>query len=197
MRSLRTIYIGALVLLAVAGLLLWRTEGSPVAWPAEVVLQSASGPVTRDKLSGSVSLVYFGYTSCPAVCPMTMTYVGQALKQLSASEQSQVRGLFVSVDPARDDIGRLGEYVGYFGPRFWGATGDTQILQKLASAFDAPFEKVPGEDGEYEMSHSASVYLLDREARLFQRIDQTHDPKQIVLAVRRALGDVQRATARR
>jgi hypothetical protein len=118
---------------------------------------------------------------------MTLTALGQALKQLSPTEQSQVRGLFVSVDPARDSVSRLGEYVGYFGASFSGATADMRVLQQLASAFDAPFEKVPAADGEYEMSHSASIYVLDRDARLYERLDHTHDPQQVLRAVRRAL----------
>lgn len=120
MRAYRTILFGAFLLLAAGGLLRWVGVGREAAWPRGLELQSAAGPITREKLSGMISLVYFGYTSCPAVCSMTLTCFGQALKQLSPSEQSQVRGLFVSVDPARDDIACLQEYVSYFGPRFLG-----------------------------------------------------------------------------
>jgi len=191
----RPLPVGTLLLAAVLGLamlLTWLLV-KPPAPPAELegVLRSefrplapfhlqsrGHGPVDRDSLRGKWTFVFFGYVSCPDVCPNTLHELGAMqtlLEDQSPGLARQVQVLFVSVDPDRDDPERLASYVAYFGPRIIGATAGRGALDRLAQQFGAAYrvepETVPGE---YQVSHSSAVFLVDPYARLIAAFSQPH-----------------------
>jgi protein SCO1/2 len=134
-------------------------------------LQSADGPFDSRSLRGQVVLLYFGYTLCPDVCPTTLTDMGKAIGSLSREQQQRVRGVFVSVDPARDTVERLRDYAPYFHPRIIGLTASEQELLALTARYGATFRRTPLEDGEgYSVEHPSSVYVIDPAGQLVQRI---------------------------
>jgi len=110
-------------------------------------------------------LLFFGYGSCPDVCPTTLQYLAQAYGKLV--DPSRVQVVFVSVDPARDTPAKLAELAGFFNPSFQGVTGEPGQLQQLAGAVGAAYRKdaVPRPGASYTISHSNAVFILDPEGR--------------------------------
>jgi len=135
----------------------------------DFTLDSSEGrPRALSDFSGKVVLLFFGYTACPDICPTTMVRVQQAVRRLEADEAAQVQVLFISVDPERDFLERLREYVTYFDPRFIGLTGDSEQLMKIARQYGAFFVKdTQTQTGAgYLMAHSGYTYLLDGQGRV-------------------------------
>ncbi len=115
-------------------------------------------PFTLRDLQGKPTLVFFGFTHCPDVCPTTLAKLAQLKKQAG------VRGLrvvFVTVDPERDTVTTVGQYVHAFDPDFIGLTGDTGTINTLAAQFGVAVSKVELPGGDYTMDHSAVVFLLN------------------------------------
>lgn len=119
-------------------------------------------PVTAANYRGKVTLLFFGYTSCPDVCPMTLANIGQVMKRLGA-EAGDIRTLFVSVDPDRDTPSALGQYVASFGFPVDGLRGDANALAALARRYRVAYSVRPSVTGhDYEVSHSSGIYVFDR-----------------------------------
>ncbi len=114
-------------------------------------------------LAGHPSLLYFGFTTCPDVCPATLAVLAQ-LQRNPPLRQMQV--LFVSVDPERDRPQMLARYLASFDPHFTGLTGNAAALAPLLHSLGAIAERVSLPDGSYTMDHSATLYLLDRQGRM-------------------------------
>ncbi len=115
---------------------------------------------------GKVVLLFFGYTSCPDVCPTTMAKLGKVMRLLGA-DADRVQGLFVTVDPKRDTPQLLSRYVPAFHPSFLGLYGTDQQTASAAKEFKVYFQaQKPGESGFYTVDHSGPVYALDRRGRL-------------------------------
>jgi protein SCO1/2 len=130
---------------------------------AEIVLRGDSGPVRMSDYRGRIILLYFGYTSCPDICPATLANLKLALGNLSAEEAAQVQVIFVSVDPNRDTPEKLGRYARLFGPNFIGATGTREEIDLMTSAFNVYYKINPAESGgEYSVDHSGFVSVVDR-----------------------------------
>ena len=111
--------------------------------------------------NGGWTLVFFGFTTCPDVCPTTMSFLNEFLGQLEGTEASDTRVVMVTVDPARDTVEQLAGYVPYFNPDFIGVTGDFLEIHKLATALNTPFRKVPGQGENYQVDHSSNVVLIN------------------------------------
>ena len=116
---------------------------------------------TRDRFLGVWTLVFFGFTYCPDICPTTMTFLNELVGQLEGTEVEDTRVVMVSVDPARDTVEQLASYVPYFNPDFTGVTGDFLAIHRFATALNTPFRKVPGQDENYQVDHSANVVLIN------------------------------------
>jgi protein SCO1/2 len=131
---------------------------------ADFALTDHSGrPFTRDSLAGRPTLVYFGFTRCPDVCPTTLAKLARAVRE------AQIRGLrvvFVSVDPQHDTAPVVGLYAHAFDPSFVGVTGEPAAIAALAANFGVAVNRVELPGGDYTMDHTAAVFLLDREARI-------------------------------
>jgi len=120
------------------------------------------------QLRGQWTLVFFGYTSCPDICPSTMLTLRGVSAALGETGAAQPQVVLVSVDPQRDSADKLGEYVGYFDPDFRGVTGAPEQLYALALQIGAMYELLPAdENGSYEVAHSASIFLVDPQARMY------------------------------
>jgi protein SCO1/2 len=120
-------------------------------------------PFTAQDLRGKPSLVFFGFTHCPDVCPTTLVKLAQ-VKKATAIPGLQV--LFVTVDPQRDTPTAMGLYVHAFDPEFIGLTGDQKAIEKISAGFGVAALRVDLPGGEYTMDHSAAVFLLDTSARI-------------------------------
>ena len=121
---------------------------------------------TAADLKGKTTLLYFGYTSCPDVCPTTLSNLAQALKRLG-SKANSVRVLFVSVDPRRDSVGVLRRYASAFGPQFIGLTGDDGQLTSLTKRYRVAYRRdAPDVNGDYAVYHSSAVFVFDADGRV-------------------------------
>lgn len=120
-------------------------------------------PVTAADFRGKYVMMYFGYTHCPDVCPLTLVHLHLVMQKLGA-EAGKVQILFVSVDPARDTPPVLHQYVTAFDPRIVGLTGAPQQIAAMAKRYRAAFNvdaKQP--NGGYEVSHSSGIYIFDKQ----------------------------------
>ena len=127
------------------------------------LLDTTGRPFTRADLLGAPTLVFFGFTHCPDVCPTTLLKLAQVRKSAALPG---LRVLFVSVDPARDTPPVLGLYVHAFDPSFLGLTGDATKIAALAANFGVAVNRVDLPGGDYTMDHSAVVFVLDAGARI-------------------------------
>ena len=116
---------------------------------------------TRDDLTDRWTLIFFGFTHCPDICPTTMAELAELNSQLADTEASDARVVMVSVDPAQDTPDRLAQYLPYFHPDFIGVTGEFADILSVAQRLNAPFRKVSEPDGGYQMEHSANVMLMN------------------------------------
>jgi protein SCO1/2 len=118
-------------------------------------------PFTADSLRDHWTVVFFGFTYCPDVCPNTLTTLAQVNKQLAdLPAEERPRVMLFTVDPERDTADRLKAYVQFFDPSFGAATGALPAVEQAAAAFAVPFAKVPLPDGGYTMDHGAGVFLV-------------------------------------
>ena len=143
------------------------------------LLDQDGADFTLERLRGEWSLLFFGFTYCPDICPSTL-YDLQQVRQTLLGEGVPAEGLqvvFVSVDPERDSPARLKEYVSYFDPDFLGVTGDPAQLKPLALRLGVAFRIEDHEQGaeNYSVDHSASVFLTDPQGRLYGVFPAPHD----------------------
>lgn len=131
--------------------------------------------VTEEAFTGNVSVMFFGYTSCPDICPTTLMEFSQALDSID-SGAGDVRVLFVSVDPQRDSRNKLSRYVNAFGEQFVGLRASEPVLRDLVKRYRVTFGyDKPNENGWYNVSHSSAAFIFDREGniRLLARQDDS------------------------
>ncbi len=181
--------IGLATLAVVAGLWLQLRMSAPAVPPetnatllrtarpiADVRLQDSLGNEFRiQQLQGRWSLVFFGFTHCPDVCPTTLTILGQVARSLSDLPEAQRPQLvFVTVDPERDVPSVIKGYVEHFDKNMIGLTGELAQIEALAAQLGVAFQKVPLDQGGYSMDHSAAILMLNPGAELNAIISAPH-----------------------
>ena len=117
------------------------------------------------RLRGKWSLLFFGFTRCPDICPTTLATLKQ-VHQLLGEKNKDIQYVFITVDPERDTPELLGGYVDYFNPDFLGVSGPASELDKLTQALGVYYRLGPNTTGDYQVDHSAAVFLVDPQARL-------------------------------
>ncbi len=143
-------------------------QPAPTKFEAKFSLIDHTGkPVTQEDYRGRWLLVFFGYTYCPDVCPTTLLNISAVLRQLG-EDSRQVQAIFITVNPERDNIKTMADYVGFFGGNIVGLTGSTSAVRAAAASYRANFRKVEEDRGPdaYLMEHQATIYLLDRQGKL-------------------------------
>ena len=129
-----------------------------------------------DRLQGRWSFLFFGYTHCPDVCPLTLAVLNDLLRQLQGSAEARdTQVIFITVDPERDSAGRLQEYVSYFNPAFIGLGGTIAQVMSLASQVGAVY--MYGDKsatGDYIVDHTAAVFLTDPRGRVVAVFSAPH-----------------------
>ncbi len=135
------------------------------AWPNLPLLDQHGEVLPVSRLQGKWTLVFFGYTFCPDICPTTLAELRQLLGSLPAEQRQQVQVLMVSVDPQRDTPQQLRDYLAYFDPDYIGLTGQLDDIQQLANALSIPF--IPGDSSRenYTVDHSGNLALLGPDGR--------------------------------
>jgi len=137
--------------------------------------------IGREVFQGHWNLVFFGFTHCPDICPLTLQVLADAKQQLADEGQNPLpRVVLVSVDPERDTPDLLGQYVAYFDADNLGITGDLEELRKLTNGLGIFFEKSNIDDDNYSVDHSAVVLVIDPDGRLSALFGAPHDAANFV-----------------
>lgn len=175
LRAIRFILWGLVcVVLAVIAIQLWGgRQQTQQTFQPDFVLQDGSGQThTMADFRGKFSLVFFGFTNCPDVCPTTMSEVAQVMDDLGA-EADRVQPLFISIDPERDRRQGLTEYLAAFHPAILGLSGDSAATKDAAESFKIHFgrEEDPSAPDGYTMSHSSALYLIGPDGEWLRLFD--------------------------
>lgn len=126
------------------------------------LIDQNKNPFLPENLQGKWSLVFFGFTYCPDVCPTTLAVLNRFYnKQIEEGLAEDLQIVLVSVDPARDTPEKLYDYVRYFNEDFTGVTGEFLDLHRFATQLNIPFSKVPGGGENYMMEHSANIAIIN------------------------------------
>ena len=124
------------------------------------LIDDSKTPITAESFKGKWSVLFFGFTYCPDVCPTTMAVLKRWYEVLDPALREQTTVYLVTVDPARDTPEKLKPYVDYFHPEFVGITGEFLDLHRFATALNVPFAKVPGSDENYLVDHGSLVAII-------------------------------------
>lgn len=135
-------------------------------------------PFTQANLKGHWSLIFFGFTHCPMLCPTTLATLNEVYQKLQADQQQPMPQIvFISVDPERDSPKRIKQYVTGFNPHFFGATGSQQQLEELTQKFSVMYAKVAQGDSQqdYTIDHSGTLLLTDPNGNLLAIFSTPHE----------------------
>jgi protein SCO1/2 len=145
-------------------------------------LKNTEGPFTHKDLLGRPSVLYFGFTSCPDVCPLSLNKLIKVLDKVDPGLQSKINKVFISVDYKRDTPQSVDEYGKYFAPDFISLVGNKEQTEAMAKAYAVHFEFVPLKNSalEYTVDHTSRFFLLNKEAKVIGSYsDITNDPQFI------------------
>ena len=178
----------------VLGLLIvfWAMGGvSKVAQPAAIggpfQLTDQNGKAFTDKdLKGKPTLIFFGYTHCPDVCPTSLFEISEVLRALG-KDADKVNAVFISVDPERDTQAAMKDYLSSFDPHLEGLSGDPAETAKVITSYRVYAKKVPTKDGDYTMDHTALIYLMDRDGRFVSPFNLKRTPDEAAADLKKYL----------
>lgn len=178
----------------IVGLLImfWAMGGlSKVAQPAAIggpfQLTDQNGKAVTDKsLKGKPTLIFFGYTHCPDVCPTSLFEISEVLRVMG-KDADKVNAVFISVDPERDTPATMKDYLSSFDPHLEGLSGDPAETAKVISSYRVYAKKVPTKDGDYTMDHTALIYLMDRDGRFVSPFNLKRTPEEAAADLKKYL----------
>jgi protein SCO1/2 len=171
---------------------LWLAGGlQKVAAPATIggpfQLSDQTGQtVTEASLKGKPTLIFFGFTHCPDICPTSLFEISEVLRAMGP-DADRVNAYFVSVDPERDTAAAMKDYLSSFDPHLKGLTGDEAAVAKVISGFRVYAKKVPLKDGDYTMDHTALIYLMDRDGKFVAPFNLKRKPEEAATDLKRYL----------
>tara|TARA_B110000967_G_scaffold76877_1_gene79445 strand:+ start:373 stop:960 length:588 start_codon:yes stop_codon:yes gene_type:complete len=151
------------------------------------ILKDVNGDsITEKSFQGPLTAVFFGFTNCPDVCPLTLANLDQVMKKLNAAENKKLKVFFVSIDPNRDNPEVIKNYLNSFENKIYGITGDPEKIFLLSRSWGALSEKIFNEDGSYLINHSSSVLLLNN-GKYIDRISHHENLDSILKVIKKYL----------
>ena len=156
---------------------------SAIGGPFNLIDQNGK-PVTDQDIKGKPYLVFFGYTHCPDVCPATLFEVSELLRALG-KDRDRAGALFITVDPERDTAPVLKDYLSSFDPRLRAATGDQKAIEAVEKFYRVYAKKVPSDNADYSMDHTALVYLMDKQGRFVAPFSLKRRPEEAAADLRK------------
>jgi protein SCO1/2 len=175
----------AMVIVVVTFLKAPQVATSAIGGPFQLTDQNGR-TITDADFKGHPTLVFFGFTHCPDVCPTTLFEVSEVLRKLGP-DAGGTRALFVTVDPERDTPAVLKDYLSSFDAQLVGATGSREEVDRVLKSYRVYARKVAREDGEYTMDHTAIVYLMDKQGRFVAPFNIKRRPEEAAADIRRYL----------
>ena len=119
-------------------------------------------PITENSFQGPLTAIFFGFTNCPDICPMTLSNLDQVLEKLNNDERERFKVYFISIDPEQDSPEVIRDYLDAFKNKIYGITGDSQKIFSLSKSWGVLSEKIFKADGGYLINHSSSILLLNK-----------------------------------
>lgn len=183
-------FIGGLLLCFGAIIFVAGRIPSPIGSAAAAVggpfhLEDQNGkPVSDADMKGRPFLVFFGFTHCPDICPTTLFDLSQVMRALGP-DADRAGALFITVDPARDTPAVMKDYLSNFDPHLRGLTGDQASIDAAIKAYRVYAKKVPLDNGDYTMDHTASVYLMDKDGHFVAPFNVNRTPEAEAADLRR------------
>ena len=168
-----------------------RSATAPAVGGPFALVDHTGRAVTEADYRGKLMLVYFGYTFCPDVCSTGLHKIARALDALG-EDAGEVHALFITVDPERDTVATLAEYVGKFHPDLIGLTGSPDQVKAVAKAYRVYFAEAGPEDGAevgdgYLIDHSTLTLIMGRDGRFRQFLSQRASAEELTAAIREHL----------
>jgi protein SCO1/2 len=148
------------------------------------LVDDTGAQVSEADLKGKSTVMYFGYTFCPEVCPTTLTDLAQWM-QMIGQDADRLNYVFVTVDPERDTPKVMHDYVSAFDPRIRGLTGTSEQIAKVAKEYGVYYKRIPTSDGGYVMDHSAVLYMMDPNVRFVGVIPYQEDTAKAVAKLKK------------
>ncbi|MBY0138034.1 MULTISPECIES: SCO family protein [Paracoccus] len=161
-----------------------RPDLSRMAWR---LIDDRGNPVVPQDWLGQASMVFFGFTWCPDVCPTTLMDIADWLEGLGP-DADRIRVAMITVDPERDSPEILAEYLSNFNSRIRGLTGSADAVVEAAKAFDVTYTRLLRDDGDYTMNHTSGVFVFHPSGELASTIDFHEERRFAVPKIRRAIG---------
>jgi len=180
-----SLLIGLLVMLWAMGGVKGVTAPAAIGGPFRLTDQNGA-VVTEKNLEGKPSLIFFGFTHCPDVCPTALFEMSEILRAMG-KDADRVNAYFISVDPERDSAAVIKDYLSSFDPHLKGLTGDPGAIAKVESAYRVYAKKVPLKDGDYTMDHTALTYLMDRDGHFVAPFNLSRKPDEAAADLRKYL----------
>ena len=182
-------FLGGLAIFSVAIFMVAGRLPTPIPAPSAIggpfsLVDQSGKPVTEADLKGKPSLMFFGFTHCPDICPTALFDMTQLYKALGR-DGDKLQAYFVSVDPERDTPDILKEYLSSFDPRLRGLTGDPAAVAAMEKAYRVYSKKIPLDGGGYTMDHTALVYLMDKEGRFVAPFNLKRKPEEAAAELKR------------
>lgn len=205
----QTVIVLLCVIALIVGLVVARVMREPAITPQQLALMGAvvkqesralndfslvdqrGEQFDRSRLKGHWSLIFFGYTYCPDVCPTTMAILKQLEVELRESiAEGNTQYILASVDPERDTPEKLAQYVGHFNPDFIGVTGNLDEMFEFARDLNSMFAKVPTDDeGNYLVDHSSSIIIINPRGEFHGFLRSPHNVENMSKALQAVMGN--------
>jgi protein SCO1 len=180
-----SLVVGLVLMLWAMGGLRHATAPAAIGGPFQLTDQ-AGQTVTEKSMLGRPTLVFFGFTHCPDVCPTTLFEMSEVLRAMG-KDADGVNAYYISVDPERDTQSAMKDYLSSFDPRLKGLTGNPEQVAKVLSEYRVYAKKVPLKDGDYTMDHTALVYLMDRDGKFVSPFNLNRKPEEAASDLKRYL----------
>jgi protein SCO1/2 len=170
-----SLVVGLVVVLWLLGGLRGATAPAAIGGPFQLTDQTGQ-TVTEKSLVGRPTIIFFGYTHCPDVCPTSLFEMSEVLRAMG-KDADRVNAYFVSVDPERDTRAVMKDYLSSFDPHLKGLTGDPAAVAKVLSEYRVYAKKIPLKDGDYSMDHTALIYLMDKDGKFVSPFNLKRTPE--------------------
>lgn len=192
----RVLAVAAVLAIIAAGAALWTFFRAPSQQTTSSGTATVGGPftlvdqqgrtVTDETFRGRWMLVFFGFTHCPDVCPTALNDMSAVLAELGTAAD-KVQPIFITVDPERDTVEAMSQYVANFDPRIVALTGTPEQIAQAAKAYRVYYKKMPQGD-DYTMDHTGILYLMDPQGRFMTHFTPNTPPADMAARIRKLLG---------
>jgi protein SCO1/2 len=151
----------------------------------DFTLAHKSGDWKLSSSNGKLRVIYFGFTTCPDICPMALNKLSKVLKRLNSEQLKEVQSIFVSVDYKRDTVASVDEYVDFFGKGYVGLTGTKKQIEKVTKDYGVFFEFVPLKDSalKYTVDHTSRFYLINKDGSFYKSYTNISDEPDFIVDI--------------